>query len=330
MMKRLYFLGTALFFVLLSIKAQVTYFSCDFNQGIPDNFTLYEKDQREPSVDMKALGFSIGVPWIATTTDSDSNYAACSTSWYKNAGKSDDWMILPSVFVQSEEAILSWRAKAGDNSYRDGYAIYISDKGSAIDDFNMDDAFYNIRAEQSEWVFYSMNLKDYIGKTIYIAFVNNSTDKATLFVDDIFVGVPSAVELALDLPRITNEIGDLEITGTAKATLGRVINGFEIEFTYDGNVFSQSFTDVIQPGESVNFKMKNTLPILRIQTIKYNASVKNENDRYFINGAISAYQKKVVAVEVTGIGCGYCVRGIVAIEEMKEYYPETFMGSSIP
>ena len=36
---------------------------------------------------------------------------------------------------------------------------------------------------------YEISLREYEGKTIHIAFVNDSEDKATLYIDDITVGV---------------------------------------------------------------------------------------------------------------------------------------------
>lgn len=49
----------------LAASAQQTFLQCDFSEGIPADFTLYDLDGSEPSIDMKNTGFATGIPWIA-------------------------------------------------------------------------------------------------------------------------------------------------------------------------------------------------------------------------------------------------------------------------
>ena len=93
-------------FVTIAMQAQQTYFSTSFDEGIPPTFTLWDMDQNEPSTDMAKLGFAGGKAWIAVADGNDNNIAACSTSWYKKAGTSDDWMILPEITISDSEAQL--------------------------------------------------------------------------------------------------------------------------------------------------------------------------------------------------------------------------------
>lgn len=66
-----------------SAKAQITYFSTGFDEGMPSAFTLHDVDGRTPSTDMQNLGFAVGVPWVVYEEGNDGNMVACSTSWYK-------------------------------------------------------------------------------------------------------------------------------------------------------------------------------------------------------------------------------------------------------
>lgn len=310
-------------------SAQDTYLSCDFSEGIPEDFTLIDVDGREPSTDMKALGFEIGIPWIMTHIDKEENAVACSTSWYKNAGTSDDWMITSPLKISSEKAVLTWRAKTRDKDYRDGYAIYVSEKGNALEDFDTANPIYSIKAEQYEWVEHSISLEAYNGKTIYIAFVNNSKDKTALYVDDLFVGVPSNVNFTLDMPRTISQWGDVTVRGKAFTTSDKAVEGFEIGFEYDGELITQQFDVTLQPGESYDFALNTPMHIQRNQTLEYSAWIASGEDRVETSGKVSSYRQSVVAEEVTGTWCGYCVRGIVAMNTMKEKYPDSFIGIAI-
>ena len=103
-----------------------TYLECDFEQGIPADYVLVDKDQLTPSADMQKLGFGVGTPWIVFTPKNESGQVACSTSWYSPAGTSDDWMILPSVTISDDNVIVRWRAMASDKKHSDGYVVYIA------------------------------------------------------------------------------------------------------------------------------------------------------------------------------------------------------------
>lgn len=201
-----------------SAKAQITYFSTGFDEGIPSAFTLHDVDGRTPSTDMQNLGFAVGVPWIVYEEGNDGNMVACSTSWYKNAGKSDDWMVTGAIAIESEKTVLSWCSRASDKDYRDGYKIYISEKGTAVEDFDKSAPLFEVSKESYSWTEHVVDLSAYAGKTVYIAFVNDSQDKNCLYVDDIFVGVESNVGLTTNLGRVIQQYGDVAVSGQVFAT----------------------------------------------------------------------------------------------------------------
>ena len=155
----------------------------DFSKGIPSDFILIDNDGNTPSVDVTRYGFSVGTPWVSHYVEKEDNYVAASTSWYAASGTSDDWMILPQFTVADADAVVSWRAKADNAMFSDGYAVYISEGGGEISDFDKLKPLFTVAAEQAEWTFHSVSLADYVGKTVRVAFVNNSTDCSMLYVD---------------------------------------------------------------------------------------------------------------------------------------------------
>lgn len=117
----------------------------------------------------------------------DGDFAAMSSSWYDPAGTSNDWLISPQFTVSGNNPHLVWDAKAQDGIFRDGYKVMLSTNGgNTIADFDME--LFSIPEERSIWKKRYVNLTPYLGKNVRIAFVNNSTDKFVLLVDNILVG----------------------------------------------------------------------------------------------------------------------------------------------
>lgn len=313
-----------------NLNAQDTYFTTSFEDGIPSSFTLHDVDQRTPSKDMQKIGFAVGTPWIdILEPDGNGNHIACSTSWYKNAGKSNDWMVTEGIDIKSEKAVLRWRSRASDKDYRDGMAVYVSEKGTNVDDFDTSAPVYQAKKENYTWIEHTVDLSAYKGKKVYIAFVNNSTDANCLYVDDIFVGVPSKVNMSLDLARVSKTYGDILVSGNAFATDKQTHKGFSVGYRVNGKTVEQTFDQTITADGKTAFTLDTPLHIERNQTIDYDAWIKCDGDSTGISSKVSAYPLKLVSEEVTGTWCGYCIRGIVGMKTMNDKYPDTFIGIAI-
>lgn len=313
-----------------NLNAQDTYFTTSFEDGISSSFTLHDVDQRTPSSDMQKIGFAVGTPWIDfLEPDGNGNHIACSTSWYKNAGKSNDWMVTEGIDIKSEKAVLRWRSRASDKDYRDGMAVYVSEKGTNVDDFDTSAPVYQAKKENYTWIEHTVDLSAYKGKKVYIAFVNNSTDANCLYVDDIFVGVPSKVNMSLDLARVSKTYGDILVSGNAFATDKQTHKGFSVGYRVNGKTVEQTFDQTITADGKTAFTLDTPLHIERNQTIDYDAWIKCDGDSTGISSKVSAYPLKLVSEEVTGTWCGYCIRGIVGMKTMNDKYPDTFIGIAI-
>lgn len=125
-------------------QAQNAYLETGFDEGMPTTFILHDEDGRTPSTDMASLGFEIGKAWIvAKGVDpvDPNNNVAISTSWYKNAGAANDWMVTPGITIDDTKAILRWRSMARDKDFRDGLKVYVSEKGTSVGDFTVPPIF---------------------------------------------------------------------------------------------------------------------------------------------------------------------------------------------
>ena len=312
----------------MGLQAQNSYLSEHFTEGIPSAYALYDEDGNEPSVDMANLGFAVGKPWICVTEGEDNNAVAASTSWYQKAGTSNDWMVTTPFEVKDAGAVLSWRARATDADYRDGYKVLVSTTGNGVADFTSDPVF-SVSKENVAWTEHEVSLADYVGRTVWVAFVNNTKDRAMLYVDDLFAGVPACIELTSELTDgIVTRYGEVRVTGTVKAK--KPITSFTVRLTLgDNKELVETFDCNLQTGGAADFQFSEPVHVERNTRTDFILVAEADGDRTSLEGKVSFIAQKVVAEEVTGTWCGYCVRGIVAMEQMRQEHPDDYIGIAV-
>ena len=342
MMKKCAIACSALFFLSFPASAQ-TYLNEDFQDGIPTDFLLIDGDGLTPSADMQNLGFAVGTPWLALTPKGETGNVACSTSWYSPKGRSDDWMILPPVTITSANAVLTWRARAADKKYRDGYVVYIAteaqhkekmewysgQRAHETDELKWEELF-SVAEEKSEWQNYEIALAAYAGQTIRLAFVNESDNKSRLYVDDIVVAGRSSVMLNSLPSPATPSVGNVWLSATAYTPGNVPVEGFTAGYVFDGETYRQTFTETLQPGQQISFVLNQPLKISDRQTLDYILFVETaDGNRFEVPSTLTSYQRKVVGEEVTGTWCAWCVRGIVMLDSLKRTASDWFVGMAI-
>ena len=311
----------------LGLQAQNAYLVEHFTEGIPAAFALYDVDGNEPSVDMADQGFAVGLPWIYLTEGEDNNAVAASTSWYKKAGTSNDWMVTTPFEVKDAEAVLSWRARAYDPDYRDGYKVCLSTSGNTVADFTSDPVF-SVSKENAAWTEHEVSLADYVGKTVWVAFVNTTKDRSMLFVDDIFAGVPACIEVGCELDGgVVTRFGDINVSGTLTAK--QPISSFSITLTLGDKTIAETFNRSLEAGGTTDFTLSEAIHIDCNTRVDYTLSAEAEGDVTSLSGKVSFIAHKIVAEEVTGTWCGYCVRGMIAMEQMREEHPDDYIGIAV-
>lgn len=331
--------------VCLSANAQKTFFSCDFNNGIPKSFALYDEDGNTPSDEAKRMGFEVGKAWISYRAfeNDPTNLSIMSTSSYSLAGTSNDWIVTPAIHIESPNAYFMW--KVGNfTKKKDGYKILVSTKGQTLNDFTDAKVLYQSdKGENKELYIYThiVPLQEYDGQTIYIAAVNNSTDKSFLLMDDFFIG---ELFQSVDLINTTKNVLNSDKKINIKCSLiNNEILSFEHDITVTLNINNDTFTKNIErlklasgakqnviftgisapaEGESSNYTITATYTNESAEKI-----VKSINSALYRIGSV--YSRKVVAEEGTGTWCGYCPHGIVGMKAMKEKHLNDFIGIAV-
>ncbi len=325
MKKQTLLMAAATIMCAASAQAQSLYIDEDFEGGIPSGYALYDCDSLPPSVDMQMLGFAVGTPWISLA-DGD-NHVACSTSWYKNAGTSDDWLVTPAFRVADAQAALSWRAKASDALYRDGYAVLVSTRGNRPADFDATPLF-ETTAEQSAWTAHSVSLAAYYGQQVWVAFVNRSTNCSCLYIDDIKAGVEPRLSVKSATPRVSHFRGPVELQATVSAS-GDPVSHFTLTLDCDGERFTQTFDTLVVAGSPLTLSLAHRPIVDRNQTLRYTITAQADGSTSAVSDSVACLVKGVLAEDYTGTWCQYCPKGMVALDSMSRKYPDNFVGVAV-
>lgn len=136
-----------------------------------------------------------GYSWMSTLDFTGGNIPAFSGEGaYISESYNDDgaltpenWLISPAINIPATGANLSWWVAAQDDDYaNEHYEVKVSTNGSSLSNFT---SVFNETLSSNAWAQKVVNLNDYAGQTIRIAFVhNNCTNMFILKIDDIYVG----------------------------------------------------------------------------------------------------------------------------------------------
>ena len=165
-----------------------TFDNNDYNKSFP---LVWDGDGLAPHSSISSLFLSASTGsyqpwWILRDSNTSPNMYYGSHSMYTEPGKSNDWMISVPVKIEEAGFVLSFDAQSYcmymDESKQSSVSLYITD-------YMTDDpadlpktpvkVFENIPqgatdAVDGEFTRYSYGLDDYVGKTIYVCFVNEN------------------------------------------------------------------------------------------------------------------------------------------------------------
>ncbi len=311
------------------------------------NFMRYEGDHLTPNTEMQGWGFSAdNQPWnFSIRDDNSTDYCAASTSMYTTIGQSDDWMVIPQLEIPDEYVNLTFKAQSYKKAKADRLKVLVWECEENINALNTE-IIKRLKAEAQvvfdeqltpgdtegvladEWTNYSVSLAAYSGKKIYIAFLNDNTNQSAIFVDDVSVLREMKFFVSLTSQGTVVNKESILIAGTlvanvenetytsAKLTL-RDHNGNDVE-----EMVLTGFS--LSKGDKLDFAFSKPLPLVKGVSNKCKIEVEMGNHKEDVECTIKnlAFEptKRVVIEEYTGVTCGACPQGIVAIEHLKELY----------
>lgn len=330
---------------------QGTLFSDDFNDVSNSlvRYLLYEGDHNVPSKEMQSLYFDKdNTPWNFTIRESESSsdYCVASTSMYTPAGKSDDWMSIPQLYIENSDYYLEFDSQSYRNAKNDTLKVYVLVDDNVYESFtkSLYDKFmsegeliYNEKQVpgssednlSGDWKHNSIRLEKYSGKNIYIAFVNQNEDQSMIFIDNVKVAYKGDFLIGISTPNSVVAQDDVEIKGFIKITGDKTYNDLKLTcVNADGNysdTFEASGLGLNSSSANYLFSFSKKMPLTKGQENTYRISADLDGTQYSVQGKVNNLTfepvKRVVIEEGTGTWCSNCPNGFLAIEHLEELYP---------
>ncbi len=295
--------------------------SIDFNNGIPPEVRLYDLDGLTPASDLDFTGLKAGIPWTPCDVEKTGSRVAVSTSWYKPAGKADDWMVIPAVEVSSDTE-LRWTARAFDPQLSDGYSVYVSLTGDTPQDFDRSKPLFRVDAESAQWTDHNLSLAGYAGQSVSIAFVNESQDCNMLLLRSVTIGTPEklilsfAGETAIAMPGT-----EIPLRFKASTDLTTAQTLLRAGCTLNDKVYSITDLGRLEPREEVEFEIPARVSVEKDVMTPVTVWVESDLGKTEKTVWLGNCDRKMVIEEATGTWCGYCVSGIAVLNRVKKEYP---------
>lgn len=330
--------ATALMAVQGHVWAQnpiTTYYSEDFQNGKPQNMVYLDGDGMTLTDDLKGTGLECGTWHIVRNSYTDENFFMASTSSFTTPGKANDWMITPSIKIYGTGSTLSWKSMSLSILKKDGLKVYVSTKGTNVEDFDVEPLF-SIDAEGGgDWQAHEVSLDKYAGKQIHIAFVNDTYNKYVLCVDDIEVNGPAPnASFQIETPLMT-DTGKAQMSIALTNDYADIIQNCKVGYTVKGETYTEEFAGLnLTKGKTTVLTTQTAIDVPLNTTVDYQAWIEVERDRYHsqsgsIRGTYFVSNRRTLLEEATGIWCSACPGGAVALEYLEENYPDNFISIAV-
>lgn len=323
----------------------------DFANGV-GGMLLRDGDGNTPNEEMQGYEFQTGdsYAWVPVRDPENYDFAAASTSAYSPAGKADDWMVTPQIYIPDAKCRLEFQAQGFRRAKQDKLKVivYASDKVlnylSADDvaamradgEVLMDEVVLPGSSEEDlagDWTDYSFPLDKYAKKNIYVAFVNENEDQSLVIVDNIKVirdnGFLTAVTSATTVVGLTGQ----QVTGRIIANSDK--NTYSTLSVKLLDASKNTVDEVsasglaLAKGDRYDFAFAKELPLTIGETNTFYLRVQLDETFDTVQYAVKdlAFQpvKRVVLEEMTGQDCGNCPMGHLAIDNLEKIYGDRFI-----
>ena len=336
-----------------------TLFKDDFNNQMTSlsTYLRYEGDHLTPNASMEALGFDKdNQPWNFSVAESETSadYCAASHSMYQPSGKSDDWMIIPQLFIPDSYCEMNFKAQSYLNSKTDSLKVIILPCETAYS-YASDELMALMKSQgkvifkekltpgaseeglADDWQSYNINLSEYAYKNVYIAFLNDNDDQSMVFVDD--VEIKRNLKYLLSLANEGTVVNKSEIAIKGKVTNNSDSDTFSTITLILKDANGNKVDEISESGmsfkknDSYSFAFSKPLPLLASQANTFTIAIALDNYKDEVKSNVNNLQfepvKRLVVEENTGVTCPNCPLGIVAFENLENIYKDLVIPVSI-
>lgn len=333
-------------FVTANVTGQIlnTYFTEDFQSGlygskmIRHDYHDYNSEQYHNDVFKLSSAFSYPGPtkgWFDWYKGNE--VYAVSPGKYTKGSAPDAWLITPAIELPDVDNLaFYWTSASYSEDEPNGYRIMVSETGSEKEDF-VDEPVAEIENEQASFSTHLTSLENYRGKTVHIAIHNNSTG-LMLMLKEIKVVQLKQFDDVMHVEATTDQLAKgtkATLTGRLTTEYGSAITNATVTWKYGDETYVQEINSLsVDDQGGYILKMDKQVDIPTEGTLNYSIDVVSGTmtascDGEIYNFSNSPYSRVTVIEERSGTWCGWCVRGIVALEQTKEKYPNDFIGIAV-
>lgn len=336
-------------------------FSDDLNKTGIMNFMYYDNDGNKYSEVAKSHGFSDtpemqeNYAWMPVKeTAESSDIALGSTSMYTPAGKSDDWLVLPQLYILDQLCKLKFQSQSYLKSKQDHLKVYVWEHDNVIT-YLSPEIIDRIRKEgvlvydkvqspgaqedllTNEWTDNVVSLEQFKGKNVYVAFLNDNQDQSEVYLDNI--------QVIHELPFYAQLTNDNLVVGKNEITVEGMVEVRDEKKVYNdvlitlhdaaGKLLETIHNTGVnyRKGDKFNFRFNQPLALKVGNVNKFTVKFQLNDDANEVSSSVKslAFQptKRVVLEECTGVGCNNCPLGIEAIHRLSKTYGDRFIPVAI-
>ena len=259
------------------------------------SFIYWQSEFNNPSSVPTAWGFTAETPWhLVRDNQNSTDQALCAHSMFTPPGESDDWLIVPQIYIPDENVVLSFDAQSYQNLKDDVLKVYVYEDDAVYNYFTieLEDAFKakghvvfdeiipagaTDEGLEGEWTHYTVDLSAYAGKNIYIAFVNNNYDKSAIFLNDIAVARQLNFLLTNRTPEVVVGADNVEVKGMLTvASETSEYHGIKLTLKdAEGTTIStvENTDAVLTHGDLFDFAFSTPLPLTLGQETTYSITI---------------------------------------------------------
>lgn len=313
-----------------------------------DGFMFYDGDQLTPGTVASGWGFTAAVPWyIIRESNESTDMAFGAHSMYSPAGKADDWCVTPQLFIPDADCYLTFDAQSYLKSKTDSLKVYVLPcedgystlSASFVDKIRTEGTL--VFAEQltpgaseedlsGDWVNYVVNLPQFAGKSVYIAFVNDNENQSAVFIDNVAVVHDMQFLTTITSPMALVQAESAPIGGILTFT-SDILTVNKIEMTLkdaDKNVVDALTYEGLdlRKGQTFAFSFAQPLPLKAGTTTRYTIEVSINGGtpttlNFSAKNLAFAPTRRVVVEEYSGRDCSNCPLGFSAMANLEKLYP---------
>lgn len=317
----------------------------DPNEAL-SQFLQYEGDHNTPNAAMEQIGFdNDNTPWnFSIRDDGEWDYCAGSHSMYDPAGKSDDWLVIPQMTVDNKDIWLSFKAQSYRNSKKDVLKVlvwpceetYGSLDKSIVDRMRkegkvvFEEQVFPGSSEPKlagDWQTKELQLDEFVGKKVYIAFVNENENQSMIFLDDIEVKYLGNYIAGTTTESVVVQKDDVKInafvTNESPNTVKKITASYKNENTGSTDTYTADVN--LAMGETHLFSFAKPMTLEKGVENKYTIDFQVDDEKQSITQTVKNlkydFAKKVLVEEITGLWCGNCPQGVLAFEYLENQFP---------